>query len=184
MIKDGNPEEVMDFYNALITEKENQKVDFVQHTSGKVQTISGTGEATLASIQLLNSEKQPIEFVDVGESVELQVRVQVNADIPQLVFGCLIKDCLGQSVLGTNTWHTKQVLLDVKAGATIEYRVAFAMNLGLGSYAIAIALHSHDVHVINNYEWRELACVFHVVNLNKNEFIDSTWLAPKIEVQQ
>ena len=58
MIKDGNPEEVMDFYNALIAEKENQKVDLVQHTSGKVQTISGTGEATLASIELLNSEKQ------------------------------------------------------------------------------------------------------------------------------
>ena len=58
MIKDGNPEEVMDFYNALIAEKENQKVDLVQHTSGKVQTISGTGEATLASIELLNSEQQ------------------------------------------------------------------------------------------------------------------------------
>ena len=28
MIKDGNPEEVMDFYNALIAEKENQKIDF------------------------------------------------------------------------------------------------------------------------------------------------------------
>jgi lipopolysaccharide transport system ATP-binding protein len=184
MIKDGTPEEVMDFYNALIAEKENQKVDYVQHASGKVQTISGTGEATLASIQLLNSEKQSIEFVDVGEDVELEVRVQVNANIPQLVFGYMIKDRLGQSVFGTNTWHTKQVLLAAKAGSTIEYRVAFTMNLGPGSYSIAIALHSHDVHVINNYEWRDLACVFHVVNLNKIEFIGSTWLAPKIEVHQ
>jgi len=184
MIKDGNPEEVMDFYNALIAEKENQKVDLVQHTSGKVQTISGTGEATLASIELLNFEQQPIEFVDVGESVELVVRVQVNADIPQLVLGYMIKDRLGQSVFGTNTWHTKQAIHEAKAGSTIEYRVAFAMNLGPGSYSIAIALHSHDVHVTNNYEWRDLACVFHVVNLNKIEFIGSTWLAPKIEVHQ
>ena len=184
MIKDGNPEEVMDFYNALIAEKENQKVDLVQHSSGKVQTISGTGEATLASIELLNSEQQPIEFVDVGESVELVVRVQVNADIPQLVLGYMIKDRLGQSVFGTNTWHTKQAIHEAKAGSTIEYRVAFAMNLGPGSYSIAIALHSHDVHVTNNYEWRDLACVFHVVNLNKIEFIGSTWLSPKIEVHQ
>ena len=29
MIKDGDPEEVMDFYNALIAEKENQKVDYI-----------------------------------------------------------------------------------------------------------------------------------------------------------
>lgn len=184
MIKDGDPEEVMDFYNALIAEKENQKVEILQHTSGKVQTISGTGEVTLASIQLLNSEKHAIEFVDVGESVELMVQVQVNADIPQLVFGFIIKDRLGLSVFGTNTWHTKQMVLAAKAGSTIEYRVAFAMNLGPGSYSIATALHSHDVHVTNNYEWRDLACVFHVVNLNKIEFIGSTWLAPKIEVHQ
>jgi lipopolysaccharide transport system ATP-binding protein len=184
MIKNGNPEEVMDFYNALIAEKENQKVKILQHASGKMQTISGTGEATLASIQLLNSEKQAIEFVDVGESVELVMRVQVNTDIPQLVLGYMIKDRLGQSIFGTNTWHTNQVLLAARAGSTIEYRVTFAMNLGPGSYSIAIALHSHDVHVTNNYEWRDLACVFHVVNLNKIEFIGSTWLAPKIEVLQ
>ena len=184
MIKDGDPEEVMDFYNALIAERENQNIETLKHSAGKVQTISGTGEATLTSIQLLNSEKKPIEFVDVGESVELVVRAQVNADIPQLVLGYLIKDRLGQSIFGTNTWHTKQVLLDAKAGTAIEYRIAFAMNLGPGSYSIAIALHSHDVHVSNNYEWRDLACVFHVVNLNKIEFIGSTWLAPKIEVYQ
>ena len=184
MIKDGNPEEVMDFYNALIAEKENQNIETLKHSAGKVQTISGTGEATLTSIQLLNSEKKPIEFVDVGESVELVVRAQVNADIPQLVLGYLIKDRLGQNIFGTNTWHTKQVLLAAKAGATIEYRIAFAMNLGPGSYSIAIALHSHDVHVSNNYEWRDLACVFNVVNLNKIEFVGSTWLAPKIEVHQ
>ena len=116
--------------------------------------------------------------------MELVVRVQVNADIPQLVLGYMIKDRLGQSVFGTNTWHTKQAVHEAKAGSTIEYRVAFAMNLGPGSYSIAIALHSHDVHVTNNYEWRDLACVFHVVNLNKIEFIGSTWLAPKIEVHQ
>ncbi|MDD5462384.1 MAG: ABC transporter ATP-binding protein [Methylococcales bacterium] len=184
MIKDGNPEEVMDFYNALIAEKENQKVEILQHGTGKVQTISGTGEVTLMGIKLLNSEKEPIEFVGVGEPVELVVNVQVNADIPQLVFGYMIKDRLGQTLFGTNTWHTRQIVSAAKAGSSIEYHIAFPMNLGPGSYSIATALHSHDVHVTNNYEWRDLACVFHVVNLNKFEFVGSTWLAPNIEVYQ
>jgi lipopolysaccharide transport system ATP-binding protein len=184
MIKDGDPEEVMDFYNALIAEKENQKVEILQHGTGKAQTISGTGEVTLIGIKLLNSEKESIEFVGVGEPVELVVNVQVNADIPQLVFGYMIKDRLGQTVFGTNTWHTRQIVSAAKAGSSIEYRIAFPMNLGPGSYSIATALHSHDVHVTNNYEWRDLACVFHVVNLNKFEFVGSTWLAPKIEVYQ
>ncbi len=182
MIKEGNPEGVMDFYNARIAEKENQKVELVQHTSGKMQTISGSGEAVLESIQLLNSEKQPIEFVGVGESVELVVRVRLNANIPKLVFGYMIKDRLGQTVFGTNTWHTKQVLLCGNAGSIIEYRVAFAMNLGPGSYSIAVALHANDTHVTDNYEWRDLACMFHVANFNKNEFIGSTWMTPIIEV--
>ena len=184
MIKDGKPEEVMDFYNALIAEKENQKVELVQHTSGKVQTISGTGEAALESIQLLNSKKQPIEVVGVGESVELVVRVRLNADIPKLVFGYMIKDRLGQTVFGTNTWHTKQVLLGGNTGSVIEYCVAFEMNLGPGSYSIAVALHADITHVTCNYEWRDLACVFHVSNFNKNDFIGSTWMTPIIEVHQ
>ena len=184
IIKDGKPEEVMDFYNALIAEKENQKVELVQHTSGKVQTISGSGEVALESVQLLNSKKQLIEVVGVGESVELVVRVRLNADIPQLVFGYMIKDRLGQTVFGTNTWHTKQVLLASNAGSIIEYCVAFAMNLGPGSYSIAVALHADDTHVTCNYEWRDLACVFHVANFNKNNFIGSTWMTPIIEVHQ
>ena len=184
MIKDGNPEEVLDFYNALIAEKENQKVELVQHASGKVQTVSGSGEATLESIQLLNSEKQPIEFVGVGESVELVVRVRLNAHIPKLVFGYIIKDRLGQTVFGTNTWHTKQVLHDANAGSVIEYRVAFAMNLGPGSYSIAVAFHANDTHVTNNYQWHDLACLFHVANFNKIEFIGSTWMTPIIEVHE
>jgi lipopolysaccharide transport system ATP-binding protein len=184
ILKEGGPEEVMDYYNALIAEKENQTVVLMEHSSGKVQTISGTGEATMTGIQLLNADKQALEFVDVGEPVELVVQVQVNAAIPQLVFGYMIKDRLGQSIFGTNTWHTKQILLDAKVGDTIEYRVAFAMNLGAGTYSIAIALHAHDVHVSNNYEWRDLACVFHVVNLNKAGFVGSTWLPSKIEVHQ
>jgi lipopolysaccharide transport system ATP-binding protein len=184
MIKDGLPEEVLDFYNALIAEKENQKVELVQHASGKVQTVSGSGEATLKSIQLLNTKMQPVEFVGVGEPVELVVKVQLNADIPSLVFGYMIKDRLGQTVFGTNTWYTKQVLHNVFAGSVIEYRIAFAMNLGPGSYSIAVAFHADDSHVTNNYEWRDLAYLFQVANRDKNDFIGTTWMKPVIEVHR
>ncbi len=183
IIKEGVPEEVMDFYNSQITEKENQKVVCVKHVSGKVQTKSGTGEAIIVSIQLLNSKNETIESVAVGESVVLVVKVRVNVNIPELVLGYLIKDRLGQNIFGTNTWHTEQVL-SAMAGEVIEYRVAFVMNLGPGSYSIAIALHSHDVHLSKNYEWRDLAYVFNVVNINKIEFIGTSWLAPTIDVYQ
>ena len=149
LIKDGKPEEVMDFYNALIAEKENHKVELVEHNSGKFQVISGTGEAIFTDIQLQNSEKKAVEFVSVGETVELLATVQVNSVIPQLVFGFMIKDRLGQCIFGTNTWHTKQVILEAKTESIIQYQVVFPMNLGPGSYSIAVALHSHDVHILS-----------------------------------
>ena len=182
MIKDGDPEEVVDFYNALISEKENRKIELVRHSSGKMQTFSGSGDAEIESVQLFNSEKKPIEFVGVGEPVELVARVRLKADIPKLVFGYMIKDRLGQTVFGTNTWHTKQVLSAARAGSLVEYRVAFPMNLGPGSYSIAVALHADDTHLIKNYAWHDLACVFNVANLDKGVFIGLTWMTPEIEV--
>jgi len=184
MLKDGKPEEVMDFYNALIAEKENQKREVLHHASGKMQTVSGSREAVLINVQLLNAEQQPIEFVAVGEAVELLARVQVNADIPQLVLGYMIKDRLGQTVFGTNTWHTRQVVQEARAGSVVEYRIAFAMNLGPGSYSIAVALHANDTHLSDNYEWRDLACVFHVANLDKSDFVGTTWMTPTIAIRR
>src|SRR5699024_10609618 len=68
VIKDGAPEEVMDFYNALIAEKENSTVRIKQLNDGKVQTSSGTGEARVEEIVLLNAKGEVVEVVGVGEA--------------------------------------------------------------------------------------------------------------------
>ena len=184
VIKDGGPEEVMDFYNALIAEKENQKHETVRHASGKMQTVSGSRQAVLDSVQLVNALGQACEFVGVGDAVHLVVRAKVNADLAQLVLGYAIKDRLGQTIFGTNTWHTGQVVTQPRAGETIEYRIAFAMNLGPGSYSIAVALHADATHLSENYEWRDLACVFNVANVDKSDFVGTTWMTPRIEVKR
>ncbi|MCX7171978.1 MAG: Wzt carbohydrate-binding domain-containing protein, partial [Proteobacteria bacterium] len=184
VLKDGNPEEVMDFYNALIAEKENQQREVLPHSSGKLQTVSGSGEATLKQVELLDAAGRPIEFASVGEAVVLAVEAEIKRNIPQLVMGYMIKDRLGQTVFGTNTWYTGQMVREVRAGSRIEYRVAFTMNLGPGSYSIAVALHAHDTHITENYEWRDLACVFQVANRDKDEFVGTTWMTPVIEVRR
>jgi lipopolysaccharide transport system ATP-binding protein len=103
VIKDGNPEGVMDYYNAMIADKENSKIELKTLEGGKIQTVSGTGEAQVAFIGLFNTEDELIEFVNVGELVTLKVKVQVNQNLPALVLGYMIKDRLGQTMYGTNT---------------------------------------------------------------------------------
>ena len=61
----------MDFYNALLADRQNQKVVQQARDDGRVQTISGTGEATVADIALLNDRGERVEVVDVGARVTL-----------------------------------------------------------------------------------------------------------------
>lgn len=184
LIKDGNPVEVMDFYNALIAKKENATVRTSMREDGRVQTVSGTGEAVLQSIALFDAEGAPVEFVNVGQEVELRMTVKINADIPRLVLGYIIKDRLGQPVFGTNTHHSEQQLENLTAGTAFEYGVRFSMNVGAGSYSVSTALVSSDTHLVNNYEWRDLALVFTVINVDKKYFVGIAWMPPVIKIEQ
>ncbi|WP_093382977.1 ABC transporter ATP-binding protein [Rugamonas rubra] len=184
LAKEGAPEEIMDYYNALIAERENQTVRLTERDDGKVQTTSGTGEATVAEISLLDADGLAVEVVDVGAEVTLRVVVQAHAAIPRMVLGYLIKDRLGQPMYGTNT-HLQELALEaVAAGERVVYDFRFAMNLGAGSYSVATAIVSTATHLVNNYEWRDLALVFTVVNMRRPHFEGSAWLNPVIEIER
>ena len=182
---EGEPEAVMDYYNGLLADHQSQII--TQQTiqsSGRIQTVSGTGEATVSSVKLLNEKSQPIQVVDVGEPVRLQVLVQVNKDIPRLVLGYGLKDRLGQTIYGTNTDLRQQALNDVLAKQVYRYEIHFSANLGPGTYSVVIALSSTSNHIENNYEWRDLAFTFSVVNLSKPTFVGSAWLEPSITIER
>ena len=181
LLKEGNPEEITDYYNALIAQKENSSVKQQNTNSNKLQTISGTGEATIEKVALYNQEGELIDVVGVGDLVDLKVDVKINKDISSLVLGYAIKDRLGQTMYGTNTWHTKQIINFPKENDKYQFTLTFPANLGVGTYSIVIALTNSDTHLNENYEWRDLALIFDVVNLNKTYFVGSTWNEPKIK---
>jgi len=180
--RQGPPEEVMDYYNALIADRENAQLRTTAHADGKVQTISGTGEATVSAIGLFDADGAAVEVVDVGADVTLQVTVTAHAAIPRMVLGYMIKDRLGQTMYGTNTDLQQMPLADVAAGRQVVYRFRFPMNLGAGSYSVATAIVSTDTHLVNNYEWRDLALVFTVVNMRRPHFEGCAWIEPVIEI--
>jgi lipopolysaccharide transport system ATP-binding protein len=181
----GRPEEVMDFYNARIAERGNDTT-VVQDTTleGRTQTSSGTGEATVTDITLLNTDGEPLEIVNVGVDVTLCVKVRINAPIERLVLGYMIKDRLGQQIYGTNTHHMAMPLDGMEAGDEAEFRFTFPLNLGPGSYSVTTALTSTETHLSDNYEWRDLAFLFIVMNMNRHEFVGTSWLEPKVQVMR
>ena len=181
LLREGNPEEITDYYNALIAQKENSAVKQQKTNSNKLQTISGTSEATIEKVALYNQENEPVDVVGVGDLVDLKVDVKIHKDISSLVLGYAIKDRLGQTMYGTNTWHTKQIIDFPKENDKYQFTLTFPANLGVGTYSIVIALTNSDTHLNENYEWRDLALIFDVVNLNKTYFVGSTWNEPKIK---
>lgn len=184
LAKEGEPEMVMDFYNALLAEHQSQQVRQVRLDDGKIQTVSGTGEATVRHIVLLDDSGQQLQVVNVGQPVTLQVDVYIRTNIERLVFGYGIKDRLGQVIFGTNTDLTHQHLDNVTAGTVLRYEARFIANLGPGTYSFQTALVSTDNHLTNNYEWRDLAHVFSVVNPSERHFVGVAWLPPVISIGQ
>ena len=182
LISEGAPQEVMDYYNALVAEKENRTIRTERTVAGAVATTSGTGEAVIDAVQLRDAQGRAIEHVGVGEPVELLVLVRTLEPIERLVMGYMIRDRLGQPVFGTNTHYTGQAVERVPGGVLLQYRVCFPMNLGAGTYSVSIALSATESHLAQNFEWRDLVLVFTVSNLSEPVFVGVAWVPPTIEV--
>lgn len=176
----GEPEAVMDYYNAMLANHQNQTIKQEVTHDGKIHTISGTGEVSLADVVLLDANGKQLEIVAVGQPVSLRVTATCNAKVENLVVGYMIKDRLGQPIFGTNTYQYNLQLTNLCANQTIELNIDFQANLGPGSYSVAIALHAEDTHVTQNYEWRDRALVFKIINFDKDEFVGVAWIPPVV----
>lgn len=182
VVLEDKPEVVFDYYNALLADHQNQHVRQQVLEDNRVQTISGSGEAQVEQIYLLNQESNACEVISVGQAVVLEIDVRVHADLPKLVLGFGIKDRLGQVMYGTNTALKRCELSQVHAGEKYRFRISFDARLGAGSYSIQTALVGSDTHLEHNYEWRDLALVFSVINSDQDLFEGCCWLDPEIEI--
>lgn len=182
LIMQGKPEAVMDYYNAMLAEPGPQQIRQNLVAEGQIQTVSGSFDVELAKWELTNTKGEPLEVVTTGQTVQLKVTARVNRAVDQLVLGFMIKDRIGQPVFGTNTHHLKQTLYDLQAGQNIQFDIELTANLGPGTYSVALALHADHSHVGKNYEWRDLAVVFNVVNANHIEFVGVTCLPHRLTI--
>ena len=186
VLKDGMPDEVVDYYNALIAEKENLKLTIEQRRKkdGWLMTKSGSMECKISSVELCDAEcEDNVQIALVGQELKLLLTIEVLKDIPSLVIGFMLRDRQGNIVWGTNTWHTKQRLENLIVGQIIQCQLNFNCTLGPGAYAFTFSLCRLDSHISGNYEWTDNALVFDVMNSGKNLFIGSNYIENKISFE-
>lgn len=183
LVMEGDPADVLDYYNGMIASREKGDVVVGVASTGS-GTVSGSGEVDFEQVHLLDELGAPVELVRVGQSVTLRVSVRAVEAVDSVVFGYMIRDRLGQPISGTNTHHLDLVQEHVGAGERIEFDVALDLNLGPGSYSVSLALHAGDSHVVRNFRWRDLALLFNVVNLDHPTFVGCAWMPPRVSVRR
>jgi lipopolysaccharide transport system ATP-binding protein len=178
---DGLPADVFDYYYASIT-KGSESLQLHRLASGRSQVISGTGEARVETIRLLDKDGKELDNVEVGIPVALEFLVRAHQSIPRLVLSFVIRDRLGQSIFSTDTNNFGKSPEDVSAGAVFRFRFQFYANMGPGSFSISTFLISTNDRFTDNFETRELAFFFEIQNVAHPLFAGSVWLNPELDV--
>ena len=163
LLRDGPPDAVFDYYNAMIAQKEaDAAIEQVEH-DGRATTRSGSREAEIVAVELCGDDGAPRRSFAVGETATLACRLRVNHAMPSPTVGILIRDRLGNDVFGSNTFHQGLAHEPCDAGDELVARFAVTLNLGCGSYSVTVALHLEHAHVAGSYDWWDRVLVFEVV---------------------
>jgi len=182
--KSGEPELVMDYYHALMSEKQGKLIRQTTLSDGSVQTVSGSGEVGFRSVELLSEAGIPTERINVGELVSLRLEIDVLQAVPSLVVGFMVKDSFGQIIYGVNTDRLDRKLEKLDEGERVSVTYKFPANLGKGNFSISLALTRSDSHLDKTYEWRDRAIVFSVRNTKKEDFVGLAWFGVEADVSR
>jgi lipopolysaccharide transport system ATP-binding protein len=184
LIQDGPPDLVLDHYNALIAKREaNQEILQAEGATGRMTTRSGTFEARIAAIDLLDADGRPARAFTVGEHARIRARVEFTAAVVAPTVGILIRDRVGNDVFGTNSFHVAPIEGTYEPGEEMTVDFDIQLNLGVGSYTLTAAVHGDATHLVNNYDWWDKVIGFRVVPGPEPPFVGSAWLPVRLHVE-
>ena len=186
---DGDPVQVLDYYNALIALDEKAIGNHEVHIQADERTQgvrSGTGEAKITSVRLLRQGVVTHQVFE-GEALDLALDLAIHQDLPDITVGLLLRDRLGNEIFGTNTHQLglSEQLQMVRAGTTVSLNFAIdKLNLGFGSYSLTVAAHGADSHLAGNYDWWDQALTLEVGFGGGTRFSGVTRLPVKASVHR
>jgi lipopolysaccharide transport system ATP-binding protein len=127
-------------------------------------TSFGLRGAQVVNVSLLGSDDRSLAHADGGEAVTVAVVIEARQSITAPIVGFLVRDRLGQSLFGDNTFLTTQTSpIALSPGDRAEARFSFELPLlppGHYSINVAIAEGSQEQHV--QHEWINDALIFSV----------------------
>lgn len=174
MIKEGSPEDVINYYNFLIASLEEKTLTKKQNKS------FGTFDVEIMDVKIFGKESNS-NVLTSGEEGVIQIKLKSNKNIKNVTVGILIRDRFGQDIFGTNTYyHNIPIKLQKNQITTVEFEMKF--NLGVGKYTLTAAVHDNENHIDNCYHWVDFAGDFEIAGVKGAIFNGICRLEPTITI--
>ncbi|ABC24624.1 ABC transporter related (plasmid) [Rhodospirillum rubrum ATCC 11170] len=105
-------------------------------------TDFGAGGAEIEDVRLTDDDGHPYAWIVGGEPTRLRVTVRVRDELRSPIIGFFVKDRLGQTLFGDNTFmNEKKLSKPALPGQILEANFRFPMPiLPPGTYSIAVAV--------------------------------------------
>jgi lipopolysaccharide transport system ATP-binding protein len=173
LVLDDCPENVLNYYNAVIAQKEKDLEIKGLEIAKELLYRSGNKKATIESVELLNQLEEPSRAFSVGETAILICKIHYYENIEHPTFGIVIRDRLGNDIFGTNTFYLNHML---STPGLVEIKFKLQLNLGYGHYSITVASHTYSSHIEDNHDWWNSSIIFQILPKKNFYFIGVSYL--------
>lgn len=126
----------------------------------------GTGGAEILEVSFANAKGNQLTVCEGGAEVVVKILAKANHDVDLPIIGFIIKDRLGQPLIGGNTYHSYKespvrVLAGKRVGAAFHFKLPI---LAVGDYSIVAAIANGTLHEHVQLHWMHDAVLFKVVS--------------------
>ena len=177
--KVGNPEEVINSYNFLIS-KLNDEENKMQIKTEDTYSF-GTFDAEITKVVVIG-HKSKSNVIASGEIADIKVYIKSYIDLDNVNVGIIIRDKFGQDIFGTNFFNYDK-LFTIKKNHNYVCTFTQEMNIGSGKYTISPAIVVGDTHLDYCLNWRDNMGQFEVVGRVGKFFIGLVRLVPDLKVE-
>jgi lipopolysaccharide transport system ATP-binding protein len=122
----------------------------------------GKGDARICQVDLLDEEQHPLSWIVGGETVILRVTARVHRCLDSPIIGFFVKDRLGQTLFGDNTYLTyRDNPVRCEDGEELQADFVFHMPLlPSGEYTITVAIAGGTQEEHEQHHWIHDAIMF------------------------
>lgn len=182
VLRIGTPEEVINTYNYLLSQKQGDNALKVLNRSEGALNY-GNQKVMFEGIAMKSSDGKVTEILISGKPCYIDIRLRAQVSLNDITVGIMIRDRFGQDIFGVNSFYLKTpIVMNQGEEKTIRYGFD-EFNIGPGKYTLTVAAHSQEVHVHDCYQWIDKVAEFEVVSGDDFIFEGVSRLTPKIMIQ-